>query len=480
MALPPIIPVPYTIVSNQTYKEEVTIQIDKAPFNNVAAKEGTLVFLFSSCLFKKVIISNLDEIDFPDISIAFHGCLIERIEVENITTKNISISFSRTVVSGRIASSNIKSVSLSDCILWDSIFVLNVQKVHVSYQHAQLAAEKWADLLHKVKGFDIATASAEKQSYHIQSATSLYFSSDFKGDRSREMKNLHLSITYDPYVEDKNSQVSNVLLNSFSLTGSASGKLSIENVSIQNWYIHDFLPKDQATFFNVRPVNSHTQCVIGIHKSNLGNTWFDNVSFIQYKTISFYLTKVSSAVFTSCRFPNTYQSFNTFMSIENVHYPNERPENYAKDVYELMLQLKMALQGTGNYYESQKLQAVAHDALKKIKDIPKHDRIILCINSLSNGHGLSIKKPFWWLLGGSVFFYILYLLSLGRIFNSNEFDWSLVGYYFAFIDLTHRTDFLVDKANYNFGSLTIDYFNKVFVGFFIYQFIASFRKYGRN
>jgi len=168
------------------------------------------------------------------------------------------------------------------------------------------------------------------------------------------------------------------------------------------------------------------------------------------------------------------------MPIDNVHYPEDKHENYAKDVYEIMLQLKMALEGTGNYFEAQKLQAVAHDALKEVKGIPKQDRIILCVNNWSNGHGLSIKKPFWWLIGSSVFLYILYLLSLGRIFNSNEFDSSLIGYYFAFLDLTHRTDFLVDKTEYNMFSLGVDYIGKVVVGFFIYQFISSFRKYGKK
>jgi len=72
------------------------------------------------------------------------------------------------------------------------------------------------------------------------------------------------------------------------------------------------------------------------------------------------------------------------------------------------------------------------------------------------------------------------LWSLGRMFNSHGVDWNLIGYYFSFLDITHRVDFLVDKSALNGLSVTIDYFNKILVGFLIYQFIAAFRKYGKK
>lgn len=66
------------------------------------------------------------------------------------------------------------------------------------------------------------------------------------------------------------------------------------------------------------------------------------------------------------------------------------------------------------------------------------------------------------------------------MFNLNGIDWNLFGYYFSFIDITHRTDFLVNKSYLNGFSLTIDFLNKIIVGFLIYQFIAAFRKYGKK
>jgi hypothetical protein len=66
------------------------------------------------------------------------------------------------------------------------------------------------------------------------------------------------------------------------------------------------------------------------------------------------------------------------------------------------------------------------------------------------------------------------------MFNSNQIDYDLIGYYFAFLDITHRTDFLVKKTELSGLSVTIDYINKILVGFLIYQFIAAFRKYGKK
>lgn len=471
---------PYTPVNGQDYNGDITIQIRKADFNNVAFQDGKLTLVFSSCMFKKITLENTEEIDFPDISLNFIGCYIQDIDIENITTKNLSLGFNRSIISGRITDLNLKSVSISDSIIRSNIFVTDVEKVHVSFYEGNLVPERWAELADKLGGFTIEKAGAEKQSYHIHNSKNIHITSTFKADRRREFKNVNLSINYNLDIEDKVTNISNVYLKSLSITGTSSGRISVENVKIQDWYIYDFLPKEQVGFFNITPIKEAVSGKIGIHKCNLDNTWFDNVSFSRYEIVSFYRSKFSKTSFTSCNFPDNYEQFKRFMSIENVHYPDKKEENYPKDVYETILQLKLALEGSGNYFESQKLQAVAHDALKEIKDIPLQDKLILAISNLSNNHGLSISRPFWWFIAWSVFFYILYLLSLGRIFNCNGFDGKLIGYYFSFIDLTHRTDFLVQKEEYNGWSLFFDYANKVIVGFFIYQFIASFRKYGKK
>ncbi len=123
---------------------------------------------------------------------------------------------------------------------------------------------------------------------------------------------------------------------------------------------------------------------------------------------------------------------------------------------------------------------VSNEALKQVESIPAQDKFILWVNSFSNNHGLSIGRPFIWLIIVSIIFYICYLWTLDKIFICSSIDWNLIGYYFSFLDITHRTDFLVNKNELSGLSLFIDYFNKIITGFFIYQFVASFRKYGKK
>jgi len=106
--------------------------------------------------------------------------------------------------------------------------------------------------------------------------------------------------------------------------------------------------------------------------------------------------------------------------------------------------------------------------------------LVYPLNKLSNNYGLSIKRPIYWFFSVTICFYIIYLWSLGSIFQSTAFDADLIGYYFSFIDITHRSDFLNKKEDLTGVALTVDYLNKVVMGYLIYQFIAAFRKYGKT
>ena len=297
-------------------------------------------------------------------------------------------------------------------------------------------------------------------------------------DTQKKLLNINLSIRYSNKLEDEVTKISNCFLNSLSLSGESNGEIFIENNIINNLYIRGFATKRKALFFTLSSNKSESK--LEIHKSNLDNTWFDNIDFNGYAILSFYRTRFAKASFTSCNFPNDNLSFDKFKTLENIHYPDKKPQNYYKDQYETFLQLKQSLTNSGNVYEAQKLNAISKESLRKIPNLSKWDKAILWINSKSNNHNLSIRNPFWGLIGFSIIFYIIYLLSIGRIFNSNEIDWTLVGHYFSFLDLTHRIDFLIPKSEFNFWTLSIDIVNKIVVGFFIYQFIAAFRKYGKK
>lgn len=495
---------PYEKVENKNFLSDVILEIFNRDFDDVAFQDGRITFTFRNCLFKNVRIENFDVIDFPDISFQFVNCYIENFDANEIKSTNILILFNSSIFSGTIQNSNIRSVSINNCIIRNNIFIIGQKVVNISYTEENIFIKRWQKLFKglKINSLDLIK---EKQSYHIYDSQKIIFrtnesNSSKKGSyrinyervdehkigyylkpEEKQLFNIHLSIKYNQNEENGEVKVINSYLKSLSLSGYSNGKISIDNTKISNWFIRDFSTQKEVNFYNICPLkNENEESKIEIHKSNLENIWFDNINFSDYNIVSFFRTKFGKSTFTSCNFPTDNTSFEKFKTLENVHYPDQKSDNYYKDQYEIFLQLKIILESTGNFYEAQKLQAISNDALKKIKQISCWDRAILWINGKSNNHGLSIKLPLIYFLYFSIIFYILYLLSLGRIFNGNKINYSLIGYYFSFIDLTHRTDFLVDKDEFNIASLSIDFINKLICGFFIYQFVSAFRKYGKK
>jgi len=474
-----ITPTPYQIEENLS-GQVLRIIISKAVFEGVIHRDGKVAFEFVSFYFKKVSIVNDDEIEFPDITLFFVSCFIENVEVENITSKNIVINFHRSVIAGKINNSVLLGVEIGNCILINSLFLIGVQKVRIAFTKENIYLPKWKEFFSKINGEGYRYFLEAKQSYYIYDVQKVDFISNFS-QLHRKRININLALKYSDFIGGGYAKVKNVSLKSLTIEGNTDGKISLENCKFNSWYLYDFTPENNASFYNILPYSPDmAPSIMSIHQCNLDKASFDNVNFRDFTRLSLYRSKLSGAIFTSCNFPGTYSAFEKFMPIENVHYPDKRQESYDKDQYEVLLQLKKSLEGTGNYFEAQKLLAVSQDALKKIKDIPFWDRKILWINKVSNNHGLSIGRPFGWFLLFSIGSYILYLWTLNRMFNCNPIDYTLIGYYFSFIDLTHRTDFLVDKTQFTSFSLMLDYLNKVFTGFFIFQFIAAFRKYGKR
>jgi hypothetical protein len=496
---------PYSKIEGQRMiSEDVIIVIRKEIFAGVQFKDGTITFPVSNCDFRKVTIENPEDINFKGISIGFSDCYIGEIEVRKITSKNISLDFGSSIVSGKVEDCCLQSTVLRNCIINGGFFLMNLSSVRVSYTEENIFPKRWQRLCER-NSLNVSEILGIKQSYYIYDCENVNVTSNWKAAErggyyrrgweknddykigyklttaQKDLLNINVSLKYALQKECKEVRVTGIGLTSLSISGSPSGEMVFENIKIGNWFLRDFLPKGDATFYNISPkVNLQQNSKIEFHKSNLDNTSFDNIRFSDFSLVSFYRTKFSKTVFTSCDFPRDFFSFERFTSLENIHNPDKKSDNYYKDQYEIFLQLKMALEATGNFYEAQKLFAISNDALKRVSEIDRWDKFILWVNSASNNHGLSIKRPLILFFCISIILYILYLLSIGRIFNGNEFDSTLIGYYFSFIDLTHRNDFLVERSEFTGWSLFIDYLAKITVGFFIYQFIAAFRKYGKR
>lgn len=109
----------------------------------------------------------------------------------------------------------------------------------------------------------------------------------------------------------------------------------------------------------------------------------------------------------------------------------------------------------------------------------------LWLNKNSNNFGQSWQWALGYLLIINLVFYSFYLCSLGLLFQNTDIDNNLFGYYFEFLNPTHKIDFIknnegLSKMKINGCAIFFDFFNRIFVGFLIYQLISAFRKYGKK
>lgn len=487
---------PYETVVNQNYGT-VILKITPEIFNGVTYLNNQTNLNFNNCKFQQLIIINETEVEFENISLHFSFCQIQDIQIENIVTEQISLHFHGCIINGNINNNKIRSVSINNCIT-PSLFLQYQNRIDVSYTEENIFIKKWVSLLKKS---DIVSANKlinNKQSIYINHSKIINFRFNhnnikkFGVNRSEYGNKDEYYLRYHLTKKDKNDlninlhidfsgendiqlKIQNCIFNSFSMKGNANGKISVENTKINNLYIREFSSESEMLLYDISAYKKDSK--FEIHKSNMDNCWFDNIDFNGYKLLSLYRSRFANSTFTSCNFPQNNLDFEKFKTLENIHYLDKKPQNYYKDQYETFLQLRKSLEGTGNYYEAQKLSAISKESLRKVSSLPESDKFILWLNGFSNNHGLSIKLPLFGLFGFSILFYILYLYSMDRIFKCTAFDFTLVGQYFTFLDPTHKNDFLIKKEEFTFWTLFFDFANKIIVGFYIFQFISAFRKY---
>lgn len=490
---------PYITIENREFDEVENLNIIDQYLNPEDYIDGKITIVFKNCSFQHINIINEEVIRFKLVSILFSYCLIKSFYVQSITSGNISILFTNSIVSARINNKDIGFVSFTNCLIYNHLFLTKISQLSIVFDENNINLIQWKLFLSKYQlnyrnyldnkihiyehiDFTFHIRKNETKKTGVKRSLNLNRILYLFTQQEKEEFKISLLIHFYPNITDKKTRILNSQLHSLELKGNASGEIEIENCQIDNIYLFELACESNATFYNVKPFRTTSlENNFQISRCNLDKFLFDNVLFDNYKKISFYRNRFGSASFSSCEFPNNFINFNKFITVENIHYPSTKDYNYEKLRYETFLQIKKTLENSGNFFESLKFQSITNDALSQVKSIPFWDRLILTINSISNDHGISIKKPLILLIVLSIIFYIFYLLSLDKIFICDaKIDWNLLGYYFSFLDITHRSDFLVEKKDLNGMSIFLDYLNKLIVGFFIYQFIASFRKYGKK
>ncbi len=122
-----------------------------------------------------------------------------------------------------------------------------------------------------------------------------------------------------------------------------------------------------------------------------------------------------------------------------------------------------------------------NDKITNLFSTNRFDWISFRLNHYSNLHGENWGRALAFTLLLPMYLYITYLLSLGKVFSiKNSIDWNIIGYFFTFLDPTHKIDFWVESQNLNGWARFIDFLSRIVVSYGIYQLIVAFRKHGKK
>lgn len=226
--------------------------------------------------------------------------------------------------------------------------------------------------------------------------------------------------------------------------------------------------------------------------------------FVKEPTIRISQSSLGKTEFTDCPLGEFRFEFNNSKIIEcfvsggsipteNVHIigvePNTLKENEQKASF--FNQFKKMFEAQGDIYRATQFQAKWAEEQRKLLELIHKgekgwfnttfsDLWILKLNKWSNLHGESWPRAFGWIMGLGLAFYLLYLFSIGRLVTTNEFDFNLIGYYFEFLNPTHKFNFINEGNIVSGWTVFIDVAWRIIVAYLIYQFIAAFRKHSKK
>jgi len=268
--------IPYTGIKEQVYSGSKIILIENSIFKGDKFSGEKITFHFFNCIFEKLTIENLENIEFEEVSIHFFGCYIKEIEISKIESENISIYFSSNIFSGKIDNKNINTLKINNSFFENSIFLSNIKKLELSYTEENIFPKVWNYLLKKIR-LSSGNLLNIKQSIHIFDPlkASIYFNENKKEKpgiykrhfeklkylktgyrlKSEEKNciNINISITNSLTTPTEMIKIINVKLKSLSLSGNFNGKTIIENTIIDSLYISEFKSELGSDFYNIFP-----------------------------------------------------------------------------------------------------------------------------------------------------------------------------------------------------------------------------------
>lgn len=222
---------------------------------------------------------------------------------------------------------------------------------------------------------------------------------------------------------------------------------------------------------NLTKKNKQSEFII--QETDFGNSIFFNCNFSEFKML-----------FDSSKLDNLYLSGSIL------------PPNVSTVVRENYIQEKYAYNQLKRVYAKNDIFKANEYEIKEIESYRNYlqankehlgDRIILFLNKITSNHNTNWMVSLFWLFvfNAIAFSLLLYCLDFELNFTQEGFNnfINLFSYSFSFLNPIHRTDFLSNGFKnilWNPKAELVDGISRIINAFLIYQFIQSFRKFGRK
>lgn len=261
--------------------------------------------------------------------------------------------------------------------------------------------------------------------------------------------------------------LSDLNINIFKLSGNIISTILIKNLKINSLRIIELTNIKKLVFNNISNyIIEHKSSELILSNSDLSNIIFSESNLDSFDKFIFEDNYINSITFDSCNMPSNekIKSNSNSLSIAR-NFKNIFKKQEDKHLFLQFLSLENNIQ------------------LKKGK-LNWIDRTILFSSKVSNNFGINpLRSTIFTLITAIITFTFSLtntsLFELSYNFNLNDLQESSK-YYWQFILPTHRFDYLEkgnEKIIYDYGFYFWDFLGRIFVGFGIYQTIASFRKY---
>ena len=301
-------------------------------------------------------------------------------------------------------------------------------------------------------------------------------------------KNISISGTFDQLIIEGIEQfgedvfTENLYLN---LSSSKKGTILLRNIWVSN--------------LNFNGDNANDILIKGVRVDKLSLSELVNLATIRFRDIqcntlltiwdsTLGKTEVSNISFSKKAKGKIVQTNIEELSIHNTRFPDKILGKDEKDVEgtrEAYRQLKYASAKHGNRLAELNYQRLEMDAHFKSLNYKTHfgDKLILLLSKVSSSYGQNWLQALGSTAAFGLITYTIYCWSLGfRIGSDWDLFWKLSSYFLEYLNPLHKADFITDDlATKRTGwSIAWDNLSRVINGFFVYQMIQAFRKFGKS